>query len=222
MWKFILLLMFIPTLSYADFVASAGLVGGSFDTNNTSITTGDPIVSSPTLFGFRGEIEFGHPYLTFFAAYSFNTGSAKSQYYYTNPSDSSDTTQIADLKTNIFLNRISGGMRLRIIKLKSFRLYVGGGVEYGVLNLGFDKDDFKESNNNSSHNFEEKESQNLKGGFAEAGIELIFTANSGIRMQAQRSSFKTEKFETLKNQKMSSDFTTFSLSYIEYIETGNW
>lgn len=220
MTNLILFLLLLPSLAHADFVASAGLDGGNFETENSS-TSGVPLVKSSTLIGFRGEIEFGSPYITFVGVFNFNRGQARTQYDFNNPSNSSDQAQVEDLKTTVGLSRLSGGMRVKLIKLKNFRLFIGGGVQYGMLNLSYDKADFKDRTN-SSTGFEESERQNFKGGFGEVGLEFIVNNNSGFRVQAQRASIQTEKYETIGDEKLKSNFTTFSVSFIEYIETGSW
>lgn len=214
-----ILFLLIPGVVHADFIASAGLQGGALESGNFS-TEDKPLVRSPQ-FGFKGEIEFGSPYITVFGGLDFGTGTGKTQYDYTNPDNASDTATVNDLKAITNLYRLSGGLRIKLIKLQKFRLYVGGGLHVGMLNLTYDKEDFK-SRNGTTIGFEEAERNNLHGGFGEVGMEIIFTANSGIRVAAQRSSMNTDQFKTLGNEKLTFNYTSFSLSYMEYIETSNW
>lgn len=217
---FLLLILIFPKWAVADFVASAGLQGGEFKSSNRS-SAGKPLLDSSGIFGFRGEIEYGHPYITLYGAFDFSAGQAKTQYNYTNPYNALDLAQVNDLKTTIGLSRFSGGLRVRLLKLKKFRLYIGGGYQYGILNLLYDKDDFKKKNS-STTGFEETEKQISKGVFGEVGMEFILDNDSGLRFQAQRAALNTEKFETLGETKINTYFTSFSASYIQYIDTGNW
>ena len=205
-------------MAFADFIASAGLQGGALKSENTS--NGDPLLKG-SQFGFKGEIEFGYSYLTLFGSVDAATGSGKSQYNYTNPDNASDQATVNDLKTRMNLYRLSLGSRLKLIKLKKIRLFAGGGYQFGFLTLTHDENDFK-NNTNSTTGFEEIERRNLNGGFAELGMEIIFTANSGLRLSAQRSFIKSDKFETLGDKELKFNYTSFALTYIEYVETGSW
>lgn len=215
---FLLFLLF-PAAAQADFIASAGLQGGTLESDNSS-SADKPLLRSPQ-FGFKGEIEFGSPYITAFGGLDFGTGTGRIQYDFTNPDDATDTATVNNLKAITNLYRLSGGLRIRLIKLKKFRLYVGGGLHVGMLNVTYDKDDFK-SKNGSTTGFEDAERNNLNGGFGELGMEIIFTENSGLRLSAQRSSLKTDKYETIGNEELKFNYTSYALSYIEYIETSDW
>lgn len=206
----------MPGLARADFVANAGLELGSLKSEDT-ISDGKEVLRAPVLGGFKGEIEFGHPWLTVFGAFHLNTGQAKSQYDYTNPKNASDTATVEDLKTSALMSRISGGLRLRLIKLKKFRVFVGGGIEYGFLSLTYDKDDFKKKNGTTT-GFEESERANLHGAFAEAGMEIIIDQDSGIRLTAQKSTMTANQLKTLKDNKLKFDFISGSINYIQYVD----
>jgi hypothetical protein len=220
MWKLLTLLVLLPQIAHADFVANAGLEFGTLSSHDT-ISSGKEVLKAPVLGGFKGEIEFGHPWITVFGAFHVNTGQAKAQFDYTNPDNPSDTATVKDLKTTALMSRASGGLRLRLIKLKKFRLFVGGGIEYGILNLTYDKDDFKKKNGNTT-GFEESERTNLHGAFAEAGMEIIIDQDSGIRLVAQKSSITANQMKTLKDNKLKMDFISGSVNYIQYIDTGSW
>ena len=207
----------LPSLALADFIANFGLHAGKLESENTVINK--PVVDSP-IYGINGEIEFGWPYLTFFGRFDFNQGTGKTQYNFTDADNASNTATAEDLKTTVRLSKLSGGVRVKILKLKKFRLYVGGGVQAGFLSMIYDKDDFKKENGNTI-GFEEDEQRNVKGGFAEAGMEIIFDHNSGIRLSAQRTSLSSDQFDTLNREKLKFNYTTFSINYIEYVETSN-
>lgn len=214
----IVLLIVLPTQAFADFVANFGLHGGKIESENTVMDK--PVVKSP-IYGFNGEIEFGWPYLTFFGRFDFSQGNGKSQYNFTDPDDALNTATVEDLKTTIRFSKLSGGIRVKLLKMKYFRLYVGGGLHAGFLSLSYDKDDFKQEQGNTI-GFEEDERKNIRGGFAEAGMEIIVDHNSGIRLSAQRTSMSSDQFDTLNREKLKFNYTTFSLNYIEYIETSKW
>ena len=171
--------------------------------------------------GFKGEIEFGHPWITAFGVFHLNKGSAKSQYEFTNPNNPSDSATVKDLKTTAIMSRVAGGLRLRLIKLKKFRIFVGGGLEYGILNLSYDKDDFKKKNS-STIGYEESERVKLHGAFAEAGMEIILDQDSGFRLAVQKSTMYADHFKTLDNRKLKMDFISGSINYIQYIDSGSW
>lgn len=212
--------LLVPSLAKADFVANAGLELGSLRSQDT-ISDGTRVLDAPILGGFKGQIEFGHPWITVFGSFHINTGQAESQYNYSNPKNASDSATVKDLKTTATMSRASGGLRLRLIKFKKFRVFVGGGIEYGLLGLTYDKDDFKKKNN-STTGFEESERVPLRGAFAEAGMEIIFDQDSGIRLVAQKSTLNSNQFKTLNNNKLKMDFISGSVNFIQYIDTGSW
>lgn len=214
----ILFICLFSSFANADFIASAGLQGGKLESEN--FTNNKPMLESP-FFGFKGEIEFGGPYLTFFGTFDFSRGSGKTQYEFTDSDDTAETVTAEDLDTTIGITKVSGGMRLKLIKLKKFRLFIGGGLNTGFLTLAFDKDDFKNTND-STTGYEEDERQNIHGGFGEVGMEFIFNANSGLRIAAQRISMRTDQFETLNSEQLKFNYTTYAVNFIEYIETGSW
>lgn len=207
----------LPTVAKADFVASAGLVGGRLESEETS-SRNEPLLEVPTYIGFKGEAEFGHPYVTFFGSFDLGTGSGKTEYDYQNPSIPPDQAQVNGLDTRIYLSRLSLGIRLKLIKLKTYRMYAGGGLEYGIMNLLYDEDHF-ESRTGSSTGFQESERQNFRGGFAQFGMEFIIDNNSGFRIQVQKDYFRTDEFETLGNETLKFEPTTFSVSFMQYIDT---
>lgn len=211
------LILFLPTVAKADFVASAGLIGGRLESEETS-SRDKPLLEVPTYVGFKGEAEFGHPYFTIFGSFDLGTGKGKTEYDYQNPSIPPDQAVVNGLDTRVFLSRLSAGLRLKLIKLKTFRMYVGGGLEYGIMNLVYDEDHF-ESRTDSSTGFQENEKQNFRGGFAQIGLEFIIDNNSGFRIQAQKDYFRTDEFETLDNETLKFEPTTFSVSFMQYIDT---
>lgn len=207
----------IPTLARADFVASAGITGGSVESKEIS-TSGDPLLRIPTFIGFKGEAEFGHPYVTLFGAFDIGTGSARAEYNYQNPDLPSDQAQVSELKTSAVSSKISLGLRVKFIKFKTFRMYVGGGLNYGLINLTYDKEDFTAASG-SSIGFEESERKNLRGGFGQLGMEFIIDTNSGFRLQAQREYLRTDEFETLNNKRLKFENMIYSISFMQYIDT---
>ncbi len=213
-------ILFLPTLAHADFVANAGLEVGELESADT-IAKNRPVLKSPALVGFKGEAEFGHPWIGIFGAFHLNTGAMKSQYDYTNEDDASDSATVEDLKTTAIMSRLSLGVRLRLIKFKHFRVFAGGGMETGFLSLSYDKEDFKKKNSNTI-GFEESDRATIRGSFAEAGMEIIFDEDSGLRLVAQKSGMNSEKYKTLKDNKLRLNFVSASLSYIQYIDTGTW
>lgn len=217
MKKYLALLLLIPQIAIADFVASAGLVGGKLQSEQES-AAGKPIIDASTYVGFRGEAEFGHPFATLFASFEVGRGSARTQYNYQNDNIPADQATVNNLDTSILMSRASAGLRLRIIKLKTFRLYAGGGGEYGLMNLTYDKEHFKSKNSGSSNGFEESETQNLRGGFLQAGMEFIIDNDSGFRVQVQKDYLKTDEFETLNEKKIKFSPVTFSVSFMQYID----
>lgn len=218
MKRYFFLLLLFPQIALADFVASAGLVGGKLQSEQES-TNGKPIIDASTYIGFRGEAEFGHPFATLFASFEVGRGSAKTQYDFQNDDVPSDQATVNDLDTSLIMSRASAGLRLRLIKLKTFRLYAGGGGEYGIMNLTYDKEHFKSKNAGSSNGFEETETQNFRGGFLQAGMEFIIDNDSGFRVQVQKDYFKTDEFETLNEKKIKFSPVTFSVTFMQYIDT---
>lgn len=210
------LFLLLPGLAKADFVASAGLVGGSFESKEESLA-GNPLLEVSSYFGFRGGAEFGNSYVSLFGTFDLGKGNANTEYDYENPDNSSDQAQVSNLDTAMWLSRASGGLRLRFIKLKTFRMYAGAGLEYGVMNLVYDKEDFK-SKRSSTTGFEEGEKRNFRGWFGQLGMEFILDSDTGFRLQVQKDYFRTDAFETLNQKRLNFETTTFSLSFMQYID----
>lgn len=214
--KIFLLLLLLPSLAHADFIASAGLLGSEVTSQNKS-DNGKAALSAPTVIGFRGEAEFIFSYFSLFGSFDIGTGKAKTEYNYTSPTDPLDTAEVSGLKTTLVMSRFTLGTRIRIIKLKHFRMFVGGGLEYGIMSLVYDEDDFT-SSVGSSKGLKETERQTLKGSFAQAGMEFIIDNLSGIRLQAQKDYFRTDGFETINEKQLKLSPLTFSLAFIQYVD----
>ena len=209
-------MLLFPSMAQADFIVSAGLHGGKIESENSS-PAGRPVVDSG-LFGFKGEIEFGSPYVSAFGAFDLGTGTGETQYSFINDGNPADQAIVNDLETTTLLSGVSAGLRVKLIKLQTFRFFIGGGVKYGFLTFLYDKDDFKERNG-STTGYEESERNKISGAFGEAGIEVIMNQNSGLRLKVQRTSLTSDKFETLGNERLKFNFITVSLGFIQYIDT---
>ena len=208
--------MLFPGVALADFIVSAGLHGGTIESENSS-PAGNPVAKTG-LFGFKGEIEFGSPWVAAFGSFDFGAGSGETQYNFVNQDNPTDQATVNDLDTTSLLSRFSVGVRVKLIKLQNFRFFIGGGAQYGLLSFVYEKDDFKKKNG-STTGYEESEQNKVNGLFGQAGFEIILNQNSGLRVIAQRTSLKTDKFETLGNERLKFNFTTISLGYIQYIDT---
>lgn len=212
------LILLSPTLSRADFIASAGLHGGQFLSKDKMDLTGNRLLKSSQI-GFRGEIEFGYSYLTFFGGIDIGTGKGKGQYDYTDPDNTLNASSVNDLKQSTNLYILSLGMRLKLIKMRRFRLYAAGGPQFGRLSIAYDKEDFK-NQVGSTWGLEQHDRASLQGVFGEVGMEFILDTNSGFRLSARTASLKSDEIQTLRNQELNFNHTSFAITYIEYIETG--
>ena len=215
-----LFLLLLPSISHADFIASAGLQGGQFLSNDKNDLTGNRDLKSSQI-GFRGEIEFGYSYLTFFGGVDIGTGTGKAQYDFTDPDNALNSSRVDDLKQSSNLYLLSLGMRIKLIKTRRFRLFAAGGPQFGMLNITYDKEDFT-NQVGSTWGLQQHDRANLKGFFGEVGMEFIIDANSGFRLSARTSSLKSEEILTLNNNELDLQHTSFAITYIEYIETGRW
>lgn len=203
---FLIFLLFGGTLPvYADFVAGIGAEGTGKGESK------DKELAFDALYGVRGDFEFGFKYLTFNLSAAYSFGSAESQYNYL-------STPVENLETTMGLLRFGAGARLMLLRATRFRLFVGGGGLYGGLSLMYDKDNFL-ANTGTSANFEEQESQAVRGSYLEAGMDYFLANKYGVRLLYQKSFLRSDAFETLNNKELSFETNNYSLNYIQYVDT---
>lgn len=123
MIKILVLIMLFPGVALADFIVSAGLHGGTIESENSS-PAGNPVAKTG-LFGFKGEIEFGSPWVAAFGSFDFGAGSGETQYNFVNQDNPTDQATVNDLDTTSLLSRFSVGVRVKLIKLQNFRFFIG-------------------------------------------------------------------------------------------------
>ena len=207
---FILILMFLPLIAQAKWIASGGAeVASGIDTSS---------VDSSILPGVRGEIEYGHssyPRFTVFSSIAYFQGPGRTQYDYTDPDDFNNT-QIDHVQTKVSVTRMNLGLRMKLIEQEDLNLFAGGGLQFGVLNLNLDRSNFK-GKANITDDFEQNEHQNFLGYFGEIGGEKKLNKTFGLRLAAQLSHASTESFEILDDSKVNFNLLTVAMSLVWYI-----
>lgn len=207
----LLLLFTTPRVVLADFVAGIGLDYGTGISTDEKALSGPSLLDTNGLIGPRGDFEIGFKRLTLAVFGSYTLSTATSQYR-----DNVFDTTINDVDTAVGVLRFGIGPRLYLVNSNPFRMFVGGGVQYGALALRYDPDQIDDSNG-----FESDETQQLNGSYLEAGMDYIFKNKYGVRALWQRSSLKSGDFSTLGDKSLSFKNNSISLNYIQYVNT-NW
>lgn len=205
----ILILMFLPFMAHAKWIASAGAeLANGLDTSS---------VDSSILPGVRGEIEYSHssfPRLSVFTSVTYFQGAGETQYDYT--ASDLNNTQIDDVETKVSITRVNLGLRMKLIEEKDLSLYGGAGIVLGALNLNLDRSDFK-GKAGPSDDFEQNEHKNIDGYFAEVGGEKKLSKNFGVRLAGQFTSAEANSFEILGDKYVDFNLLSVALSYVWYI-----
>lgn len=209
----------ITTSAWADFIVAPGVVANSAFRSEEKDSHNQNVLKSNGGAGLEGNFELIFlKVLTLNMGAAYTAGSAKTQYNYTNASNPSQTAQVADLEAAT--NQISAfaGPRLRFISTKRLKVFGGGGVITGALNLTYNEDKFTEATGNKN-GFKDHEALPFNGSYYEGGFEYILNNKGGLRFLVRNVTHKSKKYETLGNSRITSHYLQFGIQYIHYV---NW
>lgn len=217
----LLTFLFLSSFSHqalADFIFSPGVIAPLPNESTNNNSAGDPWLKMDTGFGFLLDVEpilFGPVSLNFGVSYSAST--AEANYFYTNSKNASDTGSMKELSTSASNFQSVLGPRLRWINFKKFKSYIGGGILVGILGLTYDEDEYAFFNG-SKIGFEESEVNSFNGYYTEAGFEYIMSNKSALRLSGRNHRYKTQKFETLGDKKISFNNFQAAIQYMHYVD----
>lgn len=218
----LILLIALISPARADFIASIGGEVGSSGESEAKNAAGEHYLKHDTPIGFRAEFELkliNRLFITASAGYW--AASSKVQYDYTDKDDETETATIEGMPASFGALRGMGGLRFRLVHAKRFRMFVGGGAQFGAMLLAYDEEQFEDRNNDEDTGYLESEAASFGGPFAEVGMDFILTDKYGLRMLAQQTWHESKRFETLDNNEIKGKVLLFSINYIQYFETNS-
>lgn len=213
-WALLLLLFYAVNVRATVSVAPGVSVTGAHRSDQTD-RNGKELVTIDAAPGISFEVEWSifNDYLGLTGGFLWRGSPAEVQYSYTNPNNPLDTATVPDLKTNSSSFTGLFGARLRLLNLKYFKIYGGGGWAPGVLYLNYNENKFT-TVTGSTIGFKEKEDQNTQGIYLEAGMELYSTKGGALRLLGRRMREQTGKFQTLGNRRLNLTSSNLTLQYL--------
>lgn len=209
----LLLILFPWAFARADFIFAPGLQALSADQSEEENAIGKSHLNLGGGGGFLADLEFlaGPLGLNIELGWT-GHGNSKAQYNNTNTGVAAN-----DLKASGTLLTGFVGPRLRIINLKRFKTFIGGGLLTGLLFITYDEKDFDKKVGNTD-GFKDSESRSLSGHYLEAGFEAILTNKSAFRLAGKSISYETKSFETLGDNKLSFQQFSVAVQYMHYVD----
>lgn len=210
----VLFLIFLP-LAQAAFIVSPGVSVTSADRTEEKGPDGKELVTFDSAMGitFDAEWSFLKDSISISGGVLWKGSPAEAQYSYTNPRNPLDTATVPDLKTNTSSFSMFIGPRFRFLNLKYFKMFAGAGYMPGIQYLTYNESKFLLANG-SLIGFKEKEQQNFKGNYFEAGLELHSTHGGSIRLLGRKTQQRTDRFETLGKKRLDISSSMLSIQYM--------
>lgn len=152
-------------------------------------------------------------YLSIHLTHIYSKMEAKTQYF-----DKNTGIQADDQKSWLSNNDTMLGLRFRVLNTRHLKLFLGGGGLIGNAKLRHDTSNYEEQNGPVPASFKDVEKAQKSGNFLDAGAEIIFTKNSGLRLMGQLVNSQTQTFDTLNHKVIKGSYTAWSVEYIHYFE----
>jgi hypothetical protein len=215
-WAFFLLFgLLISARADAAFVLAPGVSVTSAHRSQESDRNGKDLVKFQGAPGIALEAEwtFLKESMGINLGLNWRGSEATAQYDYTNPNNPLDAAAVPDLKVNSSTFGAFIGPRFRFVNQKYFKVFAGAGLAPGVLYLTYNENKFV-TVTGSTVGFKEKEEQNFKGTYFEAGVELHSTHGGSLRLLGRQARTTTDKFRTLGNHRLNLTTALLSLQYV--------
>ena len=208
---FVLLIFLTIPIARADLILSPG-AGIATGMESDQESSGKSILNTSSGIGLQANAEW-IPFraLTLGFGLGYFSHSGKTQF------QNSQAT-VNELDTRVAQLNFEAGAKLRLINLRRFKVFVGGGVTLGSLNMNFDKSDFEEKKGDEV-GYVMNESQSYNGYYLDTGVEYIFSNTSGLRVSLKNQRIKTSEFENLNNKELNLSTTNLLVQYMHYV---NW